>query len=886
MKSWLALICSYLILGVTLCAAGKTRAATGVSGGLAASSSAADFFVAPEGDDSWSGKLPAPNAAKSDGPFASPAKAQVAVQNLLLKGNPHRPITVQLRKGTYYLVLSPTNPGTLNFTVDDSGTPDAPITWENYPGETPIVSGGVPIGNHGLGLTWTKISGNRWRVRLPADTRPFEYLFYNGERRLRSRLQSASGTGYYMSAGSCRSTLTGEVVDTAHCNLGSFLRVAAEVHPLGPDADCPSANRSNRRHAVEPDSKCLDRFEYDPRDSAITTWKNLSSPAGNPCHAAANHYPIGDVELTLFDAWTVDVMRISCIDTQRHIIYFTDTTKGKDTGFNFFGPTPGHRYIIENAKDAFEQEAAAGQTGIWFLDQSSSPWTLDYVANRGEDPNADPVVISQLSPADPIGGSLITALDLNYVTFRGITFEIDNFIPPVSGFNDDENGECVLPEAIDCESCQHVTFDRVVVRHTSASGILIASASSTSGPAAANDVIQDSAFYDLGDSGIRIGHHPVGYDKAANVVQSVTVQNNLIQGYGRVFPDGEGIAQGNGNDITYSHNDVSDGYHAGISICLIACPGQNGSNIISQYNHLWNIMQGITSDGGTLYYNVGGQRKSGTGNRILNNLIHDVSDSSVIDEGVHGSAYGASGIYLDIQSAGFDIENNVVFRVSQNAVHITGGPPPGYPGNTFRNNIFAYSRDNMFEEMFPWPQGCNGSSPQVNMISNIFYFDRSDASNFYVIDGCASSCGSPYNQYQNFEGNLYWRTDGGFANDPRAFHVLTTTPANLAACTPPPRGKLRLWTFLTFSEWQSGSPQVDGKPVPMNEDRGGTVTVDPGFRNTGQPSDYLLSSSPVPGFDYTKTNDTIHNAGRINPQITVPRVPATFPTYSYSGADF
>lgn len=846
-----------------------------------ASSSGLEFFVAPDGNDSWSGKLPAPNASKSDGPFASIAGAQVALQKLMIKGNPHRPISVKLRAGTYYLPLSPTNPGILNFTVDDSGAADTPITWENYPGESPIVSGGVAVGKGGLGLTWTKISGNRWQVRLPANTQPFEYLFYNGERRMRSRVQSASGTGYYMNGSSCRDTVSRQTVSTADCNLGTFLRVAGEVHPVGPDSDCPSV----RQVRYAQDSKCLDRFEYDPRDTEITAWKNLNPAAGNPCRAPATNYPAGDVEITLFDAWTVDVMRINCVDTQRHIIYFTGATKGKDAEFNFFGPTPGHRYVIDNAKDVFDQEAAAGQTGLWFLDRSTSPWTLNYVANTGENPNTDNVVIAQLQPPDSVSGSLLSALGLNYVTFRGITFEVDNFMPSISGFNDDENGESVLPEAIDCESCQHVTFDHIVVRHTSSSGILIASADSRSGDPATNDIIQDSAFYDIGDSGIRIGHHPIGWDKAPYVVHSVTVQNNLIQGFGRVFPDGEGIAQGNGNDINYSHNDVTDGYHAGISICLIACPGENGSNIISQYNHLWNLIQGITSDGGVLYYNVGGPKKSGTGNRILNNLVHDNTDSSVIDEGVHGSAYGGAGIYLDIQSAGFDVENNVIFRNSQNAVQISIGPPPGFPGNTFKNNIFALSRNNMFTELYPWPQGCNRTTSQVDMISNIFYFDRADSADFYVMDGCAYSCGLPYNQYHNFQGNLYWRTDGRFASDPRAFHVLSGTPPNLNACTPPPHAKSRFWKFLSFQEWQNGTPQVDGKPLPMNEDSGGAVK-DPGFHHTGQPSDFLLLSSPVAGFDYTKTNDTIKNAGRVNPSITVPKVPATFPTYSYPAAEF
>ena len=82
----------------------------------------------------------------------------------------------------------------------------------------------------------------------------------------------------------------------------------------------------------------------------------------------------------------------------------------------------------------------------------------------------------------------------------------------------------------------------------------------------------------------------------------------------------------------------------------------NGTNIVSQYNHIWNTMQGVTSDGGTLYYNVGAGMGSGSGDKILNNLVHDTTDSSIIDKtgglNVAGSGYGGEGIYLDIQSAG------------------------------------------------------------------------------------------------------------------------------------------------------------------------------------------------------------------------------------------
>jgi hypothetical protein len=110
----------------------------------APSNPSADFFVASNGKDSWSGTVADPNPTNTDGPFASITRAQMAVQSLI-QTHPNRPIIVMIRRGGYSLPLSPTNPGILNFTSADSGTSQMPITWQNYPGEVPIVSGGVSI---------------------------------------------------------------------------------------------------------------------------------------------------------------------------------------------------------------------------------------------------------------------------------------------------------------------------------------------------------------------------------------------------------------------------------------------------------------------------------------------------------------------------------------------------------------------------------------------------------------------------------------------------------------------------------------------------------------------------------------------------------------------
>jgi len=62
------------------------------------------FFVATNGNDRWSGALPAPKPDGSDGPFATPERALKATRELKQQSpNPKRTLTVCVRGGSYFL---------------------------------------------------------------------------------------------------------------------------------------------------------------------------------------------------------------------------------------------------------------------------------------------------------------------------------------------------------------------------------------------------------------------------------------------------------------------------------------------------------------------------------------------------------------------------------------------------------------------------------------------------------------------------------------------------------------------------------------------------------------------------------------------------------------
>jgi parallel beta-helix repeat protein len=143
-----------------------------------ANPTAADFYVAPNGNDSWSGKLAAPNAAATDGPFATLTRARDAVRALRSAAGLKAPVTVMIHGGKYFLE------DTVVFGADDSGTREFPITYLAAPGEQPVLSGGRRV------TGWRPYRGKILMADLPGAKGgkwKFRQLFLNGQRQARAR---------------------------------------------------------------------------------------------------------------------------------------------------------------------------------------------------------------------------------------------------------------------------------------------------------------------------------------------------------------------------------------------------------------------------------------------------------------------------------------------------------------------------------------------------------------------------------------------------------------------------------------------------------------------------------------------------------------------------
>jgi len=787
------------------------------------------FYVAQNGNDSWSGLLPVPNAGSTDGPFATLDHARAVVQPINRTGSGQ--INVQIRAGTYFL------PATEMFTAADSGSATTQVIYQNYPGESPIFSGGERV------LNWTNTGGNTWKTTLAPSTQYFETLFYNGVRRLRPRL--GSGT------------------------LGSFYRILNTIYLPGAAPPAAAPNSSCSVYVAGSGWECFDRFQYNSADPIAGTWKNLAPVTSNSCGQTAGNQAIaGDVELLVFEQFSTSKLRIGCIDTTNHIVYLMGHTGISQANYTEEGFIAGNRYLVENVQDALTQPDQ------WFLDRSTSPWTLTYLANSGENPNTDLVVIPQLP-------QVLVAANLQYVTFQGITFEHDNYTLPPTGHISSEL-EPDIPGAVSFQNSQNITFDSGTVTQTSGTGLEFIPCLNSTSPAycvsanvnavVAHNVIQNSAFYDVGVEGIRIGNPFQQGDTDANVPAFTTVQNNVVEGYGRSIPAAFGIGQGMGHDNLYTHNDVYDGYHCAIStsqsIAETTTPSGigNANNVIS-FNHVYNLLQGIMNDGGSIRIDDGNFVFTAAGNKILNNKIHDVTDASIQD----ANGYGGHGIYMDDATGLVDVENNLVYRVSDAGIYTPHGPSSPNSANIIKNNIIAFAQNAMVEEGDPYQNGVPTTPHQSFVVTNnLMYFDRSSTSTppFRVQGGCSYPAGFPYPSYQSFNSNLYWSTVEAFATDTKSFHVQVSpgTGANAPCST-----DKTTWTFYTFAGWQ----QTVGEDAQ-------SVVQNPGFNNPTYPADDFSLPHGSPGVGFVVFDPS--QAGRSNPVIHPPAVPPGFPTMNYNPA--
>jgi hypothetical protein len=163
----------------------------GCRGGTAGARVAADvpksgpgvFFVATNGNDSWSDQLAVPEGCAGKGAFATLPRALAAAREFKAgPGGKNASVTIWVRGGTYFLATP------LALKPEDSN-----LKLAAYPKERPVISGGRRI----LGWKEVPVAGKKlWAAEIPEVREGkwfFRELWVNGARRVRARHPN---TGY------------------------------------------------------------------------------------------------------------------------------------------------------------------------------------------------------------------------------------------------------------------------------------------------------------------------------------------------------------------------------------------------------------------------------------------------------------------------------------------------------------------------------------------------------------------------------------------------------------------------------------------------------------------------------------------------------------------
>jgi parallel beta-helix repeat protein len=238
---------------------------------------ATTLHVATNGNDAWSGRLRTPNRAKTDGPLASLQGARDRIRALRKTGRVDGPVTVLVRGGTYWLQEP------VVFAPEDSGEPDAPITYSAAEGESPVISGGRRI-------TGWRNEGDVWTAQVPGVKEGewhFRQLFVNGARRQRAR---SPNTGFFTVDGMVENTWQwgqpregsppslfrfrnddirpgwAERDDVEVIVLQAWAELRMQIRAVDPDqhtvtlsgTSAPSNREANARYWVENAPECLD----------------------------------------------------------------------------------------------------------------------------------------------------------------------------------------------------------------------------------------------------------------------------------------------------------------------------------------------------------------------------------------------------------------------------------------------------------------------------------------------------------------------------------------------------------------------------------------------------------------------------------------------------
>ena len=672
------------------------------------SASTAAFYVSPDGNDSWTGRLEQANAAHSDGPFKSVTRARDAVRQS--KGGASGPLTVYLRRGTYEL----NEP--LVFAPQDSGTPESPIVYASYPGETAVISGGRKI------INWRQAQGGLWSAPVPGVKDGkwyFHELFVNGERRIRARSPNP-GSFFHVEGQVARE-------DVARFNYhGDDVR---QEWAQDGDVEVVGLNKWQvYRMPVR---------SVDPGSHTVTlsthVWPNYDEE--NSRYWIENSFDLLDVP----GEWY--------LNRREGVVYYKPGS----------GEDMNRAEIVAPAMEQVVRFSGDGSAGQYVHDITLRGLTIAYGDwSISSDGYAGKQASSEIGAAVDVQGARNVTIEKCLVVHMGLY--------GIAFGKGSKKNHIVNNELTDLGGGGIKIGDPDSGVHPARGGGPGGDAGGAQGGGQQRrrpgfDGQQQGPFGGRrrppfggqqggqpggGQGGRGRAQSPPGepqypedpadyraetnYPNGDNATSSENViSDNNIHDLGIIFPAAVGVWVGQSYGNTVSHNEIHDTYYSGISCGWTWGFGPTAAHDNTlEFNRIYSIGRQLMNDMGGIYV-LGRQ----PGTVVRNNLIHDVHHA----EGQGG--YGGWGIYLDSASSEITVEKNIVYENDESIVNNQGEQ------NTITNNIFAFGKNTQFQ------RNRAAYRPSFNYQHNIVYYR----------DGVLMRIRPDQGQF-TMDSNDYYRKDG------------------------------------------------------------------------------------------------------------------------------
>jgi len=476
---------------------------------------ASDFWVSPLGNDSDPG-------SESE-PFLTLERAKLAVREL--PATHSQDIHVNLYGGIYRL------DSTLTLTSDDSGRNGFDVVYRAVEGETPVITGSIPVEN------WTLHDSGLGIYGAPvADGTQSRQFFVNEKRAVRAR--TADYPASFVPKFQPQLPLPDPTGNSAPRSVPVTGGGGIEyiVDPLNPERWRDPTTWTNQS-AIEA--------------VIVTQWKSMRCLIDEVTEdpgilQPAEHGEPGSKLITMQTPgwWNANMFRNA-----------GDSTKGKGTDPNTIG-VPGiwSMFEVTYFENAYQ---FLDEPGEWYLDETAD--MIYYIPRIGEDINsidAELPVVETLvqghgAAASPVSNIRFENLTFSYGTWLGPSQNGEGYICDQSGFHviGSTNGtnfsghvETVTrtPGNLSFRYAHDIEFLNNIIAHMGGVGLDF-------GRGSQNNNVDSNVFTDISSAAIQIG----GVQKldarpadTAGYTSDNTVVNNLVTHTGKDYFDAAGIFVG------------------------------------------------------------------------------------------------------------------------------------------------------------------------------------------------------------------------------------------------------------------------------------------------------------------------------------------------------